>query len=194
MDSILKNPIAMTIIKVTLALYAASIAPRMPAWVTEWFGNTYIKMALIALMVYISGLDIQMAVMLAIVYVAVANVSSGRGAFESFANFEKNPLRNNLGLIEPNLAVYPGCQQIKLQTLVDKFEGGIEELQIEAEHSLRSLLYQMKTKESKEKLLYIAHAIGFPYSTTLSDETAPLIATLLVYRGFDLGQGCVSPR
>lgn len=88
MSSLLQNPIVMAVLNVTLALYAASIAPKLPPNVTEMLGNTYVKIAFIAVMIVLAGFDAQMAVLIAVVYVALINVASGRSFLESFTQDE----------------------------------------------------------------------------------------------------------
>lgn len=88
MSSLLQNPIVMAVLNVTLALYAASIAPKLPPNVTEMLGNTYVKIAFIAVMILLAGFDAQMSVLIAVVYVALINVASGRSFLESFTQEE----------------------------------------------------------------------------------------------------------
>ena len=65
----LANPYIMAIVKVGLALYAAQIAPKTPEYLQVWFQNTYVKLIAIATIAYLGEKDIQLAILIAIVYV-----------------------------------------------------------------------------------------------------------------------------
>ena len=87
LDQPLSNPYIMAILKVSLALYAAQIAPRPPAYVQDFFKNTYDKIGLISLIVYISEKDLQLALLIALIFVLGSNFLSGRDILESFQSF-----------------------------------------------------------------------------------------------------------
>jgi hypothetical protein len=87
----MSNPYIMAFVKVTLALYAVQIAPRPPQYLSDFFQNTFAKIALITIIVYLSNKDLQLALLLSIIYVSGMNLLSGRGIFESFSDYSSTP-------------------------------------------------------------------------------------------------------
>lgn len=192
---VLRNPYVMAILKVTIALYAAQLAPKLPTSVSTLLNNTFIKIVTIALIVYLSEKDLQLALMLAVLYVLSINVLSGRGFLESFANYssEYKPA-GNFKLLEPKTAIYPGCQTVTMNDLLQAFDGDNIKLQTAVQYSYAQLLNQAKDKNSKETLMKMAYAVGLPYNVNFTDENSGLIATMLMYNGFKFGETCVAPQ
>ena len=86
-DIQLSNPYIMAVLKVGLVLFAAQIAPRTPPYIQDFFKNTYVKLILISLIVYISEKDLQLALLVSIIFVLGSNLLSGRAYLESFQSF-----------------------------------------------------------------------------------------------------------
>ncbi len=199
-DSIIKpvlsNPYLMTVLKLTLTMYAAQLAPRLPDYISVWFQNTIVKILAIFLIVYLADKDFQLAILLAIIFVFGSNFLAGRKFFESFAPFD--PTAKGDGkhtLIEPKTVLYPGCQDITLDDLLKAFDNDNLKLQNAVNYSYRELIAQSTGKSAKGNLMRIAHAIGLEYNKDiLKEENAPYIATLLMYNGFTFGDQCVPPN
>lgn len=195
LNTTLENPYIMAIVKITLILYAVMIAPKPPGYLEELFKNTYFKIFAIALIIYLSEKDLQLAILISVVYVFGMNLVSGRGILESFSPFSaeyKN--ENGSKLIEPKTAIYPGCQNITMDDLIKIFGGDQEKMISTAQNSFRELLKMAKTKDGKESLTKTAYAAGLPYNMSFDKpETAPYIATLLVNYGFQLSDSCAPP-
>lgn len=190
------NPYVMAILKITIALYAAQIAPKLPVSVTNYFENTYFKILFIAIIVYVSVYDLQLSVMLAIVFVISINLISGRKFYESFANFSTNYIPGgDQTLIEPKSVIYPGCLGVTLNDIYTAFDNDHIKLQNTVEYAYKLLLDNAKTKDSKELAMQIAYATGLPYNIDVSrEENAPYIATLLMYFGFNITDKCTAPN
>lgn len=193
---VLNNPYIMAVIKITLILYAAQIAPRPPTFVKDLFQNTIVKMLGIALMLLFIQNDLQLAIIVAFIFVTGTNVMAQRKPFESFANYssEYKPY-GKFKLIEPKTVIYPGCENVKMADLVRLFEGDNEKLQTAVQYSFRELMKRSLDKPAKEALLKIAYATGLPYNLNVeSEETVPYIATLLVNYGYKVSDMCNAPQ
>lgn len=192
----LSNPYIMAILKVGLTLYAAQIAPKTPQYLQDWFQNTYVKLFAIGLIVFLSERDIQLAILVSIIYVFGMNLLSGRGILESFADYssEYKPYSESK-LIEPQTAIYPGCQNVTMNDLYKAFDGDRIKMNQTVQYSFQELMARTKSKDSKELLTKIAYAAGLPYNLSFDKpETAPYIATLLVNYGFNINDLCKPPQ
>ena len=194
MKTLLQNPYVMAVLKVTLILYAVQYAPRLPKSVTNVMNNTFFKIFALFLIMYLSERDFQLAIIFAVVFVLGANVLSGRGFLESFADFSKDFKPSGATLIEPKLAVYPGCNKITMNDLIAAFDGDVNKLASTVQYTYVELLSNLTDKNSKERLMKIAYAVGLPYNIEFNDENAPYIATLLMYFGFQFGVDCHAPQ
>jgi hypothetical protein len=192
---VLQNPYVMAGSKILLVLYAAQLAPRLPDHVTAMFKNSFVKMAAVFIIAFLAQLDFQLAILLAVVFVPLANVMSGRGLLESYANFSVDYTPDgNIKLLEPKSHIYPGCQDITLKELEQVFEGNPLKLQETLRYAYRELLRQAPDKSSKEKLMQMAYAVGLPHNININEENAPLIATMLLYAGFKVSDKCIVPQ
>lgn len=203
---VLSNVYIMSILKITLALYAVQIAPTAPEFLQNIFKNTYAKIILIFLIIYLSEHDFQLAILLSVIYVLAMNLLAGRGILESYADFDPGMYNWNADgsrgkeinakftLIEPKTMIYPGCQDITMEQLYQAFGGDVNKLTQTTQYAFRELLSKLKTKDSKESLTKIAYAAGLPYNMSFDKkETAPYIATLLVNYGFIISDTCQPP-
>jgi hypothetical protein len=194
-DKSLKNPYIMAFVKLSLVIYAVKIAPRLPQVVEKLLENTFVKIILLAIMVYLSEKDFQLALIIGIVYVLGMNFASGRSFLESFSDYSSEyKAEAGQKLIEPKTAIYPGCLNMTMADLEKAFEGDFEKLTASTNSAFKELLSMAKDKSSKEKLMQMAYVTGLPYNLKLNDENAPYIATILLYRGADLGNTCAPPK
>jgi hypothetical protein len=185
----------MAIVKLTLVLYAIRIAPRLPNAIDKLFENTFVKIFLLMVMIYLSERDFQFAIILAILYVITVNFSAGRGILESFSDYSADyKADGQFKLIEPKTAIYPGCLNMTIADLEKVFDGDQQKLTAATTLAFKELLAMAKNKTAKEKFMQMAYATGLPYNIQLNDENAPYIATILLYRGFDLGNTCTAPN
>ena len=128
------NPYLMSSTKILLTLYAVQIAPRAPSYITDLFNNTFVKIALIALIMYLSQHDFQFSLIFAIILVLGVNVASNRSMLESYSNINSNDYapyskeyekHGNATLIEPQGDIYPGCLNTTLDDLLKMFDKNV---------------------------------------------------------------------
>jgi small basic protein len=210
---VLKNPYVMAILKVCLILYASQLAPRAPPTVSNFFSNTFVKIIAIALLAYISELDFQLAIILAIIFVLGTNILSGRGILESYGNLTNlspgqyqsdmtkyttllgKPVQiHNAKLIESISDTYPGCTNVTLSDLLNIFDGDRVKLQKTVTYTFTELNKALPKGTGKENLIKIARAVGLPYNVELNDANAPLIATILLNYGYKISETCQVPQ
>lgn len=191
----LSNPYIMAVLKISLALYGAQIAPKSPKYIEDLFKNTFVKILLIFLIIYLSERDFQLAILLAVIYVLGMNIASGRGVFESFSNYSSEYKGSGAKMLEPKTMLYPGCSDVTMDDLYKMFEGNQTKMQNSVQYSFQELLLKSKTKDSKELVMKLAYAAGLPYNLSFDKpETAPYIATLLVNYGFEINDKCHPPN
>jgi hypothetical protein len=192
----LANPYAMAVLKITLALYAAQLAPKAPVFIQTIFQNTFVKLLGAFLILYLGEKDFQLSLLIAIIYVLGMNLLSGRGLFESFANYsDEYKSYGNFKLIEPESVIYPGCNNVTMDDLYKMFEGDKVKLEQTVHYTFQELMRKYQSKGSKEALMKIAYAAGLPFNMSFDKpETAPYIATLLVNYGFVINDKCQPPR
>lgn len=201
MDQILSNPYITSVAKLILILYASQIAPRAPAYFTDVFKNVYAKIALIALMLYLTLKDFQFTLIFAIILVLGMNVASGRTFLEAYSNVDNTAeyskiytSKNNFTLLDPSNEIYPGCSNIKYNDLLKMFDNDHYKLHKSAQYAYFQLLNTYKDSDDKERLLKIARKAGLPYNMELNDENAPWIATILIYNNFLVSDTCRPPE
>lgn len=199
-DSIQKvfdNPYIMTALKVAIVVYGVKLAPRLPMNIEVLFQTTWFKIAGIALIVWLSTKDYQLALLVSIVFVLGINFLSGRGVLESFADFQPNFVGDNpTPLIQPQSRIFPGCMNITLKDLINSFSGDSTKLQTTLKYAYGQLLNDIDQTDpdAKDRLLAISRVVGLPYNVELSDENAPLIATMLLMFGFKINTDCQNPH
>jgi len=191
----LANPYVMAVLKITIVLYAAQMAPRLPNSLTVLFSNTFFKLFALFVIAYLAEHDVQLSLILAVTFVFGTNLLAGRGFFESFSNFSSDfKPAGNFKLIEPKSVLYPGCENITVDDLLAAFDNDKLHLQTTVQTAFKELMQQITDKPTKEKLIYLAHATGVPYNVPLNDDNAPLYATILLYSGFQFGEKCSAPQ
>lgn len=193
MDKILSNQYIMAVLKIGIALYATKIAPPVPDNVLGYLNNSYVKIVLIAVIVYISERDIQLSIILAVLLVIGLNYVSGKKILETFSDYSSE-FKKSDRLLEPKGHIYPGCQKITVQDIYKAFDDDHMKLQNTVMYAIKELLSNLKNKSDKEEVEYIARAVGLPYNLSITDETAPLLATLLMYYGFKIDDKCTAPH
>lgn len=194
-NQVLANPYIMAVVKVTLALYASQIAPKAPDALQRFFSNTFAKIFLIFIIVYLSEKDFQLAILISVVFVLSMNALSGRGLFETFADYTGKYIpEGGFTLIEPKTMIYPGCHDITMEDLYNAFQGDRLKMQESVQYSFKQLMAKTKSENSKDLLIKIAYAAGLPYNLSFDKpETAPYIATLLVNYGYNIKDECKPP-
>ena len=212
-QQVLRNPYIMAVLKVSLVLYAARIAPQLPSMVQDSFQNTFVKIILIALLAYLSEVDFQLAILLAIVLVLGANLLSGRGVFESYGNVELNNVATyhsdmsqytdllgkpapigKFKIMESVSDNYPGCNKVTIKDLVALFDGDALKLQKTVQYAFSELHSALPEGKAKDNMVRMARAAGLPYNVELNDESAPFIATLLLNYGYKVSDDCQAPQ
>ena len=204
MIDILSNPYIMTVAKVLLILYASQIAPQAPSYITDIFKNTFVKIALITLIVFMTQHDLQFALIFAIIFVLGMNVLSKRKMFESYTNLNSSDYASyskdykpygNAKLLDPKNEIYPGCLNVTYANLLQTFDNDHYKLQQSAQYAFQQLLKDKTFTdiESKDRLVKSARMAGLPYNLELNDENAPWIATLLLNYGFNITETCKPP-
>ena len=204
LDQPLSNPYIMAILKISLALFAGQIAPRPPQYIQDIFKNTYAKIALISLIIYISEKDLQLALLISIIFVLGSNYLSGRDILESFQSISgkelaeyspKYEITNKMTLLESKSDIFPGCENITMDDLQKIFDGDVEKFSKTVNKSFKELVASAKDKQSKDRIMAIGYYAGLSRNMTFENpETAPYLATLLVNYGFSLNDSCQPPR
>jgi hypothetical protein len=202
MDNLLSNEYVSTGLKVLLALYASQIAPNSP-YLTNIFKNTFVKMALIFLMIYMVKQDFQFSLIFAIILVLGVNAVSGRQLLESYTNLDtvgdyskEYKKYGNFTLIDPKNEIHPGCVNIKLSDLVAMFDDSHYKLQTAVQSAFHQFLNTdfYAKMHPNQRLRHAALAAGLPYNLEINDENAPWIATLLINYGFIVSSTCQPPN
>jgi hypothetical protein len=195
-EKFLQNPYLMAVVKITLVLYASQLAPKLPHAVSHFFQNTIVKIVGVALIAYFAHIDFQLAIILAVALVLATNKLSGRGYFESFADYSADyKPYGDFKLIEPHAAIYPGCVDITMDQIVAAFDGDHAKLKSTVNYAYKELLVKSHDKPAKDQVMQIAHAVGLPYNVDISKpENASYLATLLVNAGFQLTDTCRPPQ
>lgn len=196
LSAVLSNPYIMAILKLTLAIYGGQLAPKLPVGISDLLQKSYVKIFALFLIVYLGNRDLQLAIMLSIIYVVGVNLAAGRSLMESFSQFS-GQMTPRGDLLEPKSMIAPGCSTVTLQQLVDAFGGDRQKLLQTVEYTYHELVKEFpEGTPAKEQLEAVAKYIGVPYNMSLErgDEVAPYIATMLMYRGFTVSDTCMPPQ
>lgn len=179
------------ILTVILIGYAGRIIKN--DMVSELFKQPVARIIILTviLMLYYNGMVGQSLLLLIIYCLEVS-----KSGLEAFGPFSKEyEITNTQTLVEPTNEIYPGCLTITAQDLLNEFGGDKTALQTTVLSGYSQLLKSIpKESSSRETLDIMAKAVGLPYSVELSDDTAPLIATLLIVQGFKLSDSCQAPN
>lgn len=214
LQSALKNPYIMAVLKITLILYASQIAPKLSSKVSSVFQYTIVKIVCVALIAFAAEVDFQLAIILAVVFVLSINLLSGRGPLESYENALPNSVPssfandntnftdllgkptkpNNFKILESHTDNYPGCDSVKLKDLLAVFNNDALKLQKTVQYTYHELMNKMPKGTPKENLQKIARSIGLPYNVELNDANAPVISTMLLQYGYTINETCTAPN
>jgi hypothetical protein len=210
---VLQNPYVMTVLKISLVLYASQIAPTLPVSAQALLKNTFFKIFAITLIAYFAELDFQLSIILAIIYVISTNLMSGRGFFESYSNTNLESLgpyytdnskyQTLLGtpatigsatLLDSMSDNYSGCDNIKMADLLAMFDNDALKLQNTVMYSFNELIKQLPpNSDAMSKLVTIAKAVGIPGNIKFEDSSAGLLASILIQVGFNVTKLCQPP-
>jgi hypothetical protein len=214
LDPILQNPYVMAVLKISLILYAAQIAPRLPNMASATLQNTFVKIAAIALTAYIAEVDFQLAIILAIIFVIGINVSAGRGFFESYENMgmmedqgpfyadqtkyqtllQKPAVVGNAVLLDSYSDSYSACDNIKMADLLAVFDNDHLKLQNTVMYAYKELANKLpKDSDAMTNLVKMVKAVGAPGNIQFTDASAPILATILINAGFVINDKCRAP-
>ena len=101
-----------------------------------------------------------MSILIAVAFVLSMNALSGRGMFETFADYTgKYVPEGGFTLIEPKTMIYPGCQNITMDDLYKAFEGDRLKMQSAVQYTFKQLMAKTKSENSKELLTLIISVI-----------------------------------
>lgn len=188
---VLKNPIVMGILKVSLILFASHLSFKLPKKVEELFSNRLFQIVFLALMLITVEIDLQMAVIIAVIYALVLEYLT---KLEPFTQFDPNkpvPEEYKQRLIIPQIHIHPGCANVTRQDLIDLFSNDRLKLQKTVMYAFKSLIDNATDIKDIERLKMIATAAGLPNNVNFDDDkNLPFIATLLLYSGFIVNDTC----
>lgn len=212
LQKFLGNPYIMAFLKIFIILYASQVAPRLPKFISVLLDNVFVKIIFITIIALLANVDFQLSLLFAIAFVFGANITSGRGLFETYANLTEehgpfymdktkyhtlldNPAAvSSIPVLESPTDNYPGCENLKMSDLLEIFSNDKIKLQTTVQNAIREISLSMPESDAKARLMRTAYAVGLNYSTSFTDENAPLIATLLINYGFVLSDKCRAPN
>jgi len=105
----LNDPTIRPILMLFLAVYGGLAAPSLPASWKNNFDNIVFRIVMLALIVWIANKDPGVGVAVAVIFIVVLNLASGKGTFERFEG--------------PQTAILPGCMNIKVYDLLESFNN-----------------------------------------------------------------------
>lgn len=188
-NALLKNKMAVDIVKLAGVVYAAFFAAQLPEGAKSVVNHAAFKLAAIALIVYLASKDFQLALVLTIALMSSLKLN----VREMFANFEKKPIDTS-NLIEPKAIIYPGCHDIKMKELLEAFSGDNMKLQNAVRHVFYDLMSRETSTDAEQRLLKYARIAGLPHNIEMNDDNAPLIATMLLQYGYKFDDNCQPPQ
>lgn len=94
-----------------ILLYAAHIAPILPSRWLSILNNVYVRLILLALIVWTSTSNPALALAVSLIVVSAINLANHKGILESFS--WEGPLTS----------IYPGCLNLTVADLVESFGG-----------------------------------------------------------------------
>ena len=196
-EQILQNPFIMAFAKIFLIVYSVQFAPKLSPQIQSFFDNVFVKIAGIALIVWLMNKDYQLAILVAIAFVLSINLINGRGVLENYTNeyadYNQTPVNSGMTLLEPHLDISPGCMNVTMSDLLSKFSNSQLALQNTVSGSYKRL-NQMLTGDALSNLTIVARSIGLPYDIQFTDENAPLIASMLLLDGYQISASCQNPH
>jgi hypothetical protein len=171
--------------------YGALIGPTSSDLMKTVFKNTFFKIIFFTFIGLGNRMTLPMALGISASFILGMNILAGRPILESYSNYKKE-YKNEGGLtmLNPQVALEYGCMDMTLRDLEEAFDNDKLKLQNTLKFAYKELLRQMTDKTSKERLHYLAYAVGLPYNVVVNDENAPYIATILIQWGFNFNTKC----
>jgi hypothetical protein len=182
--------LVMIVVAAVLILYASGIIKITQ--IQDLLKQPLFKILAIVLILITNIYSPELSLLLLIIYVLEVSKSTR----EQFAPYSKEYEKTNTQtLIEPNNEIFPGCLKITAQDLLNEFSGDKLALQKTLRQGYAQLLKLIpEGTSSRETLDIMSKAVGLPYSIELTDETAPIVATMLILQGFKLSESCQAPK
>jgi hypothetical protein len=184
------NEYILVLLALVFTFYGSLIAPNPPVYVKKFFASTSGKLVFITLLLMVSRVNFTLALGLAFVFLISVNSLAGRQMFESYASFVPFD-RSKSNLIDNSATIAFGCEKMKISDIYKMITSNTWKTQKFVRYRLMELMNSFTAKMSpSQRLELIGREIGLDPGTPFTDEFAPYIATILVYWGFDFGNGC----
>ena len=90
-----KNDFASSTLSLILAVYAAMAGPKLPEPVAKLFENAIFRMCFMALILYMSGRDLKLAIMVAVAFSVTMTVLNEQRVAEGFVDGIKQNMNDN---------------------------------------------------------------------------------------------------
>lgn len=84
------DALGMTLLKMTLILYASLVAPKLPTYVLEKFEYVPVKIFVLFLIAWSGSRDPSLSILLAVVFYSSLNVLNGKKMFEKYQDTTHN--------------------------------------------------------------------------------------------------------
>jgi hypothetical protein len=183
----LQNKYALATLLFVSIAYGVVIAPKPPAFLMSVFNNTLFKILFFTLIAILAQLNFGVALLMAVSFIVLIN---SLGEKESFADFKREANTSGLTMLDPRTAIEHGCKDMTLQDLERAFGNDNKKLQETVKFAYKELLRQLTDKTEKQRLMYLAYAVGLPHNVQFNDENAPYIASMLIQWGFYFNEKC----
>lgn len=183
----LQNKYALTTLLFLSIAYGSIIAPKPPAFLIHVFNSTLFKVLFFTFVAISAQLNFGVALLMAVSFIVLTNTLGDK---ESFADFKRETSVSGLKMLDPRTAIEYGCNSMTLQDLTKAFGNDNKKLQETVKFAYKDLLRQLTDKTDKERLLYMAYAVGLPHNVQFNDENAPYIASMLIQWGFYFNEKC----
>jgi hypothetical protein len=182
--------LAMMIVALVLVLYASGLIKV--DLIKNLFKEPLFRIFVVVLILIMNIYSRELSLLLLIMYVLEVSKTTR----EQFAPYSKEYEKTNTQtLVEPNNEIFPGCLKITAEDLINEFSGDKLALQNTLRQGYAKLLKTIpEGTSSRETLDIMSKAVGLPYSIELTDETAPIVATMLILQGFKLSESCQAPK
>ncbi len=86
MLDLLKNSYVSPVLSLVLALYAAMVAPKLPEPVAQMFENKIFRVVFMALILYMSGRDLKLAIMISVAFMVTMVMLNEQRVSEGFVD------------------------------------------------------------------------------------------------------------
>ena len=89
MDNLVNDPMSYAFLSVFLAMYGPHLHPKLPPMIKDLFNNSTFRFVIILLIIYMSSRDLKAALIVAIGFLLVINLSSSQETTEQFLEHYK---------------------------------------------------------------------------------------------------------